>query len=168
MTINTVVEYYYIGLPWWLDGKESTWNGGVLGSIPGSGRCPGEWILHGLRDRILCSHIVFPVSSYPVSESEVAQSCPTLCDPMDCSLSGSSVHGIFQARVLEWIAISFFRESSWPRNRTWVSHMAERCFTMGAIREAQLISSKRGKNQWDCAKIMGQLESMSDVYWTMM
>ena len=37
------------------------------------------------------------------SESEVSQSCPTLCDPMDCSLSGSSVHGIFQARVLEWI-----------------------------------------------------------------
>ena len=45
-------------------------------------------------------------------ESEVAQSCPTLFDPMDCSLSGSSVHGIFQARVLEWIAISFSRGSS--------------------------------------------------------
>ena len=42
------------------------------------------------------------------SESEVAQSCPTLSDPMDCSLPGSSVHGIFQARVLEWIAIAFF------------------------------------------------------------
>ena len=41
------------------------------------------------------------------SESEVAQSRPTLCDPMDRSLSGSSVHGIFQARVLEWIAVSF-------------------------------------------------------------
>ena len=41
------------------------------------------------------------------SESEVAQLCPTLCDPMDCSLPGSSVHGIFQARVLEWGAISF-------------------------------------------------------------
>jgi len=41
------------------------------------------------------------------SESEVAQSCPTLLDPMDCSLSGSSVHGIFQARVLEWGAIAF-------------------------------------------------------------
>ena len=39
------------------------------------------------------------------SESEVAQSCPTLCDPMDYSLSGSSIHGIFQARVLEWIAM---------------------------------------------------------------
>ena len=41
------------------------------------------------------------------SESEIAQSCPTLSDPMDCSLPGSSVHGIFQARVLEWVAIAF-------------------------------------------------------------
>ena len=41
------------------------------------------------------------------SESEVTQSCPTLSDPMDCSLPGSSVHGIFQARVLEWVAIAF-------------------------------------------------------------
>ena len=41
------------------------------------------------------------------TESEVAQSCPTLGDPMDCSLPGSSVHGIFQARVLEWVAIAF-------------------------------------------------------------
>ena len=41
------------------------------------------------------------------SESEVAQSCPTLRDPMDCSLPGSSTHGIFQARVLEWVAIPF-------------------------------------------------------------
>ena len=41
------------------------------------------------------------------SESEVAQSCPTLCDPMDCCLPGSSIHGIFQARVLEWGAIAF-------------------------------------------------------------
>ena len=40
-------------------------------------------------------------------ESEVIQSCPTLCDPMDCSLPGSSIHGIFQARILEWVTISF-------------------------------------------------------------
>ena len=48
------------------------------------------------------------------SESEVAQSCPTLLDPMDCSLLGSSVHGIFQARVLEWGAIAFSEFSSYP------------------------------------------------------
>ena len=41
------------------------------------------------------------------SESEVTQLCPTLCDPIDCSLPGSSIHGIFQARVLEWGAIAF-------------------------------------------------------------
>ena len=63
-------------------------------------------------------------------ESEVAQSCPTLCNPMDCSLSGFSVHGIFQAKVLEWIAISFSRGSSRPRNRTWVSCIAGRRFTV--------------------------------------
>ena len=50
------------------------------------------------------------------SESEVAQSCPTLCDPMDSSLPGSSVHGIVQAIVLEWIAISFSRGSSQTRD----------------------------------------------------
>ena len=73
------------------------------------------------------------------SESEVAQSCPTLHDPMDCSPPGSSVHGIFQARVLEWDAISFSRESSQPRDRTRVSRTAGRCFTVWATREAQLI-----------------------------
>ena len=62
------------------------------------------------------------------SESETAQSCPTLCDPMDCSLRGSFIHGIFQARVLEWVAISFSRGSSRPRDRTWVSHIASRWF----------------------------------------
>ena len=71
------------------------------------------------------------------SESEVAQSCPTLCDPMDCSLSGSSVHGIFQAIVLKWIAISFSRGSSQPRDRTLVSRIVDRRFTIWATREVQ-------------------------------
>ena len=71
------------------------------------------------------------------SESEVAQSCPTLCDPVDCSLPGSSVHGIFQAIVLEWIAISFSRGSSRPRDRTWVSLIVDRCFTIWATREVR-------------------------------
>ena len=64
--------------------------------------------------------------------SEVAQSCLTLCDPMDCSLLGSSVHGIFQARILEWVAISFSRVSFWPRYRTQVSHIADRLDTIWA------------------------------------
>ena len=67
--------------------------------------------------------------------TEVAQSCPTLCDPMDCSLPGSSIHGIFQARVLERVAISFSKESSQPRDRTQVSYIADRPFTVWATRE---------------------------------
>ena len=50
----------------------------------------------------------------------VAQLCPTLCDLMDCILSGSSVHGILQARILQWVAIPFYRGSSWPSDRTWI------------------------------------------------
>ena len=58
----------------------------------------------------------------------VAQSCPILCTPVDCSPPDSSVHGIFQARILEWVAISFSRESSWPRDQTLVSHITGRFF----------------------------------------
>ena len=62
---------------------------------------------------------------------------------MDYSLPHSSVHGIFQARVLEWAAISFSRGSSWPRDRTWVSRIVGRHLTIWATREA----IKRGKGQ---------------------
>jgi len=57
--------------------------------------------------------------------SEVTQSCPTLCDPMDCSLLDSSVHAVFQARVLEWVAISFSKGSSQPRDWTWSPALQE-------------------------------------------
>ena len=70
-------------------------------------------------------------------KSEVAQSCPALCDPKDYSLPGSSIHGIFQARVLEWAAISYSRGSSQLGDQTWVSHIAGRHFTLWATREAQ-------------------------------
>ena len=66
----------------------------------------------------------------------VSQSCPTLCDPMDCSLQVSSVHGVLQARIPEWVAISFSRGSSWPRDQTWIGHIACRFFTVWATREA--------------------------------
>ena len=64
--------------------------------------------------------------------SEVTQSCPTLCDPMDCSLPGSSLHGILQARVLEWVDISFSRGSFRPRDWTWVSCIPGRHFNLWA------------------------------------
>ena len=71
-----------------------------------------------------------------MKESEVAQLRPTLCDPMDCSIQGSSVHWIFQARVPKRVAISFPRRSSRPRDRTQVSHTAGGRFTIWATRAA--------------------------------
>ena len=59
------------------------------------------------------------------SESEVAQSCLTLRNPVDCSPPGSSVHGILQARILEWVALPFSRASSLARDRTQVSCFAD-------------------------------------------
>ena len=56
----------------------------------------------------------------------VAKLCSTLCDPMDCLPPGSSVLGISQARILEWVAISFSRGSSWPRDWTCISHIGRR------------------------------------------
>ena len=87
-------------------------------------------ILSGSSDSIVADEI-------KKKESEVVQLCLTLCDPMDCSLPGSSLHGIFQARVLEWVAISFSRGSSQPRD--WLSHIAGRRFTIWATREASEI-----------------------------
>ena len=61
---------------------------------------------------------------------KVAQSCTTLCDSMDCSLPGSSIHRILQARILEWVAIPFPRGSSQPRDQTQVSCTVNRFFTV--------------------------------------
>ena len=87
------------------DGKASGYNVGDLGSFPGSGRFPGEG-----------------------NSNPFQYSC--LENPMDCGLPGSSVRGIFQTIVLEWIAISFSRGSSRPRDRTRVSCIVARRFTI--------------------------------------
>ena len=60
----------------------------------------------------------------------VFQLCPTLCDPMDYSVPGFSVHEILQVRILEWVAISFSRGSTGSRDQTWVSCIAGRFFTI--------------------------------------
>ena len=74
-------------------------------------------------------HLLWAVNSCLTDNTQVcyfaqmcvcAQLCPTLCDPMDCSPPGASVHGILQARILEWVAISFSREPSQPRDQTCV------------------------------------------------
>ena len=76
---------------------------------------------HKIKNLILFS----PLSSYVTLDrrQRFAQSCLTLCDPTDCSLPGSSVHGVLQARVLEWVVIPFSRGSSRPRAQTWFSHV---------------------------------------------
>ena len=86
----------------------------------------------------------------------VAKSCLILCNPMDHSPLGPSVHGISQARILEWVAISFSREASQPRDRTWVSHLAGRRCNLWATREA----TKRNKaSPFPMAKAIGQYEN---------
>ena len=90
-------------IPWlkesgWLRGRHEKWD-----LKPKAGICLGSLSL-------VCSFY--------------AQSCPTLCDPMDHSSPGSSVHGILQARTLEWVAILSFRGSSWPRDRACISHVS--------------------------------------------
>ena len=99
------------------------------------------WFASGVGFIFRIFPVGWPFISLKWSEvkwSEVAQSCPTLCNPMDCSPPGFSVHGIFQARVLQWVAISFSRGSSWPRDWTQVSCIAGRFFTTWATREAPL------------------------------
>ena len=84
--------------------------------------CPPETITTLLIDYVLCL---------------VTQSCLTLSEPMDCSLPGSSVHGILQARMLEWVAIPSSRGSSQPRDQTQVSGIEGGFFTVGVTREAR-------------------------------
>ena len=70
-------------------------------------RLPHPWDSPGKNTRVGC-HFLLQCMKVK-SESEVVQLCPTLCDPVDCSPPGSSVHGILQARILEWVAISFYK-----------------------------------------------------------
>ena len=88
-----------------------------------------------VKSPTLSCHVLIEVKVW------VAQSCLTLCNPMDCGPPSSSVHGILQARVLQWAAISSSRRTFWPRDQTWVSCIAGRFFTVWAIREAH---SNRG------------------------
>ena len=87
----------------------------------------------------------------------VVQLCPTLFNLMDYSPPGSSVHGIFQARILEWLAISFSKESSQPRDRSPVSRAAGRFFTIWATRET---NNKAEDSNW-----LGQKDCKSLEKW---
>ena len=77
----------------------------------------------------------------------LAQSCVTLCDPMDCSQPGTYVHGILQAIILERVSISFSRGTSWPRDWTCVSCIAGRFFTCWAFREVHCFKGLAQKGE---------------------
>ena len=103
------------------------------------------WGLEGLEGgnilmNVLCETVESTVWLCPWEGiySAHGQSCRTLWDPMDCSPPGSSVHRILQARMLEWVVVSSFMGSSWPTDRTWVSYIAGRFFTVWATKEAPL------------------------------
>ena len=91
----------------------------------------------------------------------VAQLSPTVCDPMDCSPSGSSVPGIVQARILEWVVIPFSRGSSPPRNGTRVSCITGRFFTAWATREAR----KRVRDDilWNCREEISSIWELDQL-----
>ena len=108
-------------------------------------------------------------------ESEVAPSCLILCDPMDCSLPGFSIHGIFQARILECVVISFSRRSSLPRVWTQVSCIVGRLFTIWANKstdvralpkrrlsaEELMLSNCAGEDSWESLGLQGDQTSQS-------
>ena len=77
----------------------------------------------------LPQQIIWPYKSLLKARVWITMSCPTLCAPTDCSLPGSSVHGVSQARILEWVVISSSQGSSWSRDRTHISCFAGRFFT---------------------------------------
>ena len=113
--------------------------------------------LHQNTERIVFFFLFFKFKAFSRLDLDaggglVAKLCPTLCDPMDCSPPGSSVHGISQARILEWVAIPFSGESSQPRDWTWVSCLAGRHFTVWATREAQVISPEYCHNYFEMIK----------------
>ena len=105
--------------------------GGILNKIHKANSGRQHKILWSLNK--ICASVIIVCMCVCVL---VTQSCPTLCNPMDCTLPGSSVHGILQARILEWAAISFSKGPYWPRDWTLVSLIADRFFTIWATREA--------------------------------
>ena len=113
-------------------------------------RLPRPWDSLGKNTGVGC-HFLLQCMKVK-SESEVAQSCPTLSDPMDCSLTGSSVHGIFQARVLQWDAIAFSDSTcdlslsafSWPSCAQILSTLHE--FPKGTSQKSWCMPEL--KNHW--------------------
>ena len=93
--------------------------------IPSPGDLPDPEIEPGSPALLMDSLPAATRKSLSILSAKLLQSSLTLYDPMDCSPPGSSVHGISQAKILEWVAISFFRRTSWPRGCTWVFYIGK-------------------------------------------
>ena len=155
-TDNKRRVYCVLGLPRWCSGKESIYR---CRRCKRHGFHPWVWKIpwrrvwqptpvflsgefHGQRSLAgysLWRHKESDMTEHPwmvLHSVLVAQSCLTLCDSMDCRLPCSSVHGILHVRILEWVAISFSRGSTQPRDQTQVSHIAGVLFMVWATREA--------------------------------
>ena len=101
-----------------------------------------KWILRNLKIWMVISES-FNFPYFACVYAKLLQSHSTFCNSMYCSPQGSSIHGILQARILEWVAMPFSRGSSWPMNRTLISCgscIAGRVFYLWAAKEASLIS----------------------------
>ena len=128
-------------------GEKNTWpqtaaRSGAQLVLPSHLQSPGQPLCHFYKVQWSVTCVMSERGGRCVKETLlvcilVTQSCPTLCDPMDCSPPGFSVHGILQTGILEWVAISFSRGSSWPKHQTRVSCVVGRFFTIWATREAQ-------------------------------
>ena len=108
-------------------------------------------VIHSFVARLFIEHPPHVGSCWYVRACSAAQLCLTLCNPMGCSPPDSSVLGILQARVLEWIAISSSGGSSWPRDQIWVSCVsctAGRFFTTEPPGKPHSSIKKKKKNQW--------------------
>ena len=117
------------------------WTGSEITQNQWWDSAPPGWASHELASRFkgLCHHSKLRYNKGPMKvtvELLVPQSCLTLCDPMDCGPPGSSVDGILQARILEWVATSFSRGTSRPRHGTRVSCITGRSFLNHGLREA--------------------------------
>ena len=112
-------------------------------------RLPRPWDSPGKNTGVGCHFLLQCIKMK--SESEVAQSCPTLCDPMDCSLPGSSVHGIFQARVLEWgaIAFSIALTNPLPFNQDVVDTVYKMLWTPSGMSHMSAVLVHVAQGQWE-------------------